>query len=339
MLQFIVVMFNISNRRYTGSKSQLVDWIMELSRNHCSGDSFLDLFGGTGVVAEAASEHYRNILINDFLPSNHATYQAFFGKGRFSQKKIDKYILEFNMLNASDLEPNYFSESYGDRYFSMENAKKIGYIRDFIESGKDKITKREYWILITSLMYSADKIANTVGHYDAYFRTSNNRGTLLVKSISPKEDSKFDIYCEDSNKLARRVESDIVYIDPPYNSRQYSRFYHVLDNLVSWQKPELFGVAMKPEPVNMSDYSKVSAKKAFADLIDSLNCKHIIVSYNNTYNPKSSSSKNKITLEEIVEILSKKGKTISESKSHKHFNAGNTQFDDHKEYVFITQVQ
>ncbi len=332
-------MYDILNRRYTGSKAQLVEWITDLAKEYCPGNSFLDLFGGTGVVANAVSELYDTVAVNDFLPSNFAVYQAFFGKGRFSQRKLEKLILSFNALEGGKLPDNYFSVNFGDRYFSKDNAKKIGYIREYLDKNKSDLSPREYWILVASLMYSADKVANTVGHYDAFFGEMKNRGDFVLRQIKPKNSDKFKIYCDDANRLVKKVGADVVYIDPPYNSRQYSRFYHVLDNLVTWAKPELFGVARKPAPENMSEYSKTSAKKAFEDLIKNLDCKYIMVSYNNTYNPKSNSSKNKITLEEIEEILNARGTTIAHQKSHKHFNAGNTKFNDHKEYVFITTVK
>lgn len=332
-------MYDLTNRRYTGSKTQLTDWIMQLANEHCPGESFFDVFAGTGVVADRASKFYKDIYVNDFLPSNYATYQAFLGKGRYSERRIEKTILQLNGLNPEGIDENYFSISYGDKYFSHANAKKIGHIREYLEEHKEEFSPREYWILITSLMFSADKIANTVGHYDAFFQKVADKGDFLIKPIKPKDGSQFKLYCEDSNKLVRKIKADVAYIDPPYNSRQYSRFYHVLDNLVTWEKPELFGVARKPAPVNMSDYSKTSAKRALEDLISNLDCKYIMVSYNNTYNPKSNSSKNKISFEEITDILSKRGETLEFSKSHKHFNAGNTKFDDHKEYVFITKVK
>lgn len=330
--------YTISNRRYTGSKSQLVDWIIELAEKNCTGDSFADIFAGTGIVAEKASEKYSRIIVNDFLPSNQICYQAFYGGGKYNQAKIDKIIMKYNLLNADELSDNYFSISYGGKYFSKKNAKIIGYIRQDIEDRKN-ITKREKHILTASLVYSTDKIANTVGHYDAYFKDLKNSSEFYMKSIEASEEKTFEIHSIDANKLVKKLCADIVYIDPPYNSRQYSRFYHVLDNLVTWKKPELYGVAMKPEPANISEYSKTGALKAFTDLISDLKCKFIIVSYNNTYNPKSNSSKNKITLEEIESVLTKKGTTKVFNTSHRHFNAGNTKFDDHKEYVFITKVQ
>ena len=62
----------------------------------------------------------------------------------------------------------------------------------------------------------------------------------------------------------------MIYIDPPYNSRQYCRFYHVYENLVKWDKPILSGVAMKPPAENMSKYCTSKAPEAFSDLVKNL---------------------------------------------------------------------
>ena len=134
------------------------------------------------------------------------------------------------------------------------------------------------------------------------------------------------------------VAADVAFIDPPYNSRQYSRFYHVMETITKWEKPELTGAAMKPPEENMSNYCRNSAPKVFAELIESLNVKYIVVTYNNTYDSKSSSSRNKITLEQIKEILEKKGKTQVFETDYHRFNAGKTDATDHKELVFITRV-
>jgi adenine-specific DNA-methyltransferase len=74
------------------------------------------------------------------------------------------------------------------------------------------------------------------------------------------------------------------------------------------------------------------------DLIESANVRTIVLSYNNTYASKSSSSRNKITLDQVESIMRSKGKTKIIEKSFSSFNAGKTNFDDHKEFLFITQV-
>ena len=88
----------------------------------------------------------------------------------------------------------------------------------------------------------------------------------------------------------------------------------------------------------MSEYCKTKAPEKFQELISNINSNYIVVSYNNTYKSKSSSSKNKITLEQILSILEKKGKTKMFKKSHNYFNAGKTDFDNHYEYLFITKI-
>jgi adenine-specific DNA-methyltransferase len=152
------------------------------------------------------------------------------------------------------------------------------------------------------------------------------------------DNTAFTIYQEDANVLAEKVTADIAYIDPPYNSRQYCQFYHIYETIVNWNKPELFGTTLKPKAQYMSDYCKSTAPQVFFDLISKLRCKYLVVSYNNTYESKSGSSRNKITLDEIVTTLSKYGEVKIFSKSHQYFNAGKTSFPDHKEYLFIVKA-
>jgi len=330
--------FQLHNRRYIGNKYKLIKWIFSILDKECKGDSFADIFAGTGVVAAVASKHFNEIILNDFLHSNHAVYKAFFDKENWSREKINNIIKDYNNINGGDLDENYFSINFGGKYFSKNSAKIIGFIRENIEENKNKLTEREYYILMASLLYSTDKIANTVGHYDAYFKKEFIEDNFFMRPIDPVEVKAVSIFREDANLLVRQIQTDIVYIDPPYNSRQYSRFYHILETLTKWDKPELHGVALKPKPENMSDYCRVSAKDRFAELVNDINAKYLVVSYNNTYDSKSNSSQNKITLEEIKNILSKRGKTKIFEKDYRHFNAGNTDFNNHKEYLFVTNV-
>jgi len=331
--------YNIENRRYTGSKAKLVDWIMSLIHKECTGKTFLDIFAGTGVVAAAAaSNSFKHIIVNDLLYSNYVSFKAFLGKGDWDKDKLQKIVVGYNNIDADDLKGTFFSENFGDKYFDLKTAKIIGLIREKIEKDKPKLTDKEYFILLASLMYSADKVANTVGHYDAYLRTKPRENKFFMRLIDPLKVSKVDIFREDANLLAKKLKADVVYIDPPYNSRQYSRFYHVLETLIKGDTPKLYGVALKPEPENMSDYCRVNAPEVFGELVKNLNCKYIVVSYNNTYNSKSNSSRNKIRLDQIKKTLESRGETKNFNKSHKFFNSGNTSFDNHQELIFITKV-
>ena len=330
----------LQNRRYIGNKYKLIDWIFSILNRECGkGKSFTDIFAGTGVVSMVAAQHFNEIILNDFLHSNYVIYQAFFGTGEWNRDKIDNIIKNYNNIDSEDLEDNYFSEYFGGKYFSRNSSKIIGFIRENIEENRSNLTDKEYYMLIASLLYSVDKIANTVGHYDAYFKKDHIEDSFFMRPIDPLEIKNVIIYREDANQLAKKIKADVVYIDPPYNSRQYSRFYHVLETLTKWDKPKLHGTALKPDPENMSDYCRVQAKKRLAELVKDLDAKYLVVSYNNTYNSKSNSSKNKITLQEIKNILTSKGKTKVFEKDYKHFNAGNTDFKNHKEYLFVTKVE
>lgn len=337
-------MFEIQNRRYTGCKYKLMDWIRELILEKCEGDSFFDVFGGTGTVTSFMIDVYNKYILNDFLFSNEIVYKGFFLQEEYDEYKLLNIKEEYKNINADILDENYVSENFGDKFFRHIDAKIIGFIREDIQSKFDKklINNKEYCILISSLLYSLDKCSNTVGHYDAYIKGKPIKAEFifdLIKPIKLYKNQEIKIEREDANELAKNVKADIAFIDPPYNSRQYSRFYHILENITQWKKPALTGVALKPEPENMSDYCRNVAPKVFKNLIENLDVKYIVVTYNNNYNSKSSSSRNKITLEEIEEILSARGETTRYEKSYKYFNTGKTNLDNHKEIVFITKVK
>lgn len=338
-LQSNISYIRLHNRRYIGSKKKLTKWIFSIVNKKCEGNSFADLFAGTGVVSATAAKIFKKVILNDILYSNYVIYQAFFGKGEWGEDKINYFIKRYNSICGKDLEDNYFSNYFGGKYFTHNTSKVIGFVREDIEKNKNNLTKREYYILIASLLYAVDKIANTVGHYDAYLRTPPTNRRFLMRPIKPININEVYIFREDANSLIKRVKADIVYIDPPYNSRQYSRLYHVLETLTKWDKPKLHGVALKPNPENMSDYCRVKAREKLSNLIENTDSNFILVSYNNTYNSKSNSSKNKITLKEIMEILKTKGTTEVFEKHYRHFNAGNTDFKNHKEYLFVCRVK
>ncbi|MDD2386338.1 MAG: DNA adenine methylase [Bacteroidales bacterium] len=330
--------FELHSRRYIGNKAKLTEWIMKIIQKETTGTgTFIDIFSGTAIIAKEAMKTYKNVVLNDILYSNNIVYQAFFDNKKWSSKKIIDIVNEYNILNPKEIKENYFSKNFGGKFYEKDISKLIGHIRQDIENRKDKLNSKEYAILLTSLIYTIDRLANTVGHFDAYIKKPIAKRSLNFRLIQTQDFAGAKIYRDDSNKLVRKLKGDVAYIDPPYNSRQYSRFYHIYENLVQWEKPKLYGVALKPEPDNMSKYCTVQAKNAFKDLVENLDVKYLAVSYNNTYKSKSKSSANKIKLEEIIEILNKLGETKIYEQSHKFFSTGKTDFNDHKEFLFLTK--
>ena len=64
-------MFDIQNRRYTGNKYKLMEWIEKLIDSNCKNcTSFFDVFAGTGAVTNYLINKYDRFVVNDFLYSN-----------------------------------------------------------------------------------------------------------------------------------------------------------------------------------------------------------------------------------------------------------------------------
>ena len=130
-----------------------------------------------------------------------------------------------------------------------------------------------------------DRISHTCGHYDSFIRDGKYTGILELKM--PSNDyllnAENQIFCADSNTIADKVSVDVAYLDPPYNSRQYCDAYHLLENVAIWNKPEVFGVAKKMDRTKMkSKYCKsIEAAKALDELVMKLDCRYILLSYNN----------------------------------------------------------
>lgn len=336
-------MIKINNRRYIGNKTKLLEDIFECVPSKYIPDNTVvaDLFAGTGTVASFFAKKGYKTIINDTLYSNYVAYMAWLSDLEYDSSIVEHYLNFYNGLKYDAIEENYFSDIYSEKYFSHNDAKKIGYIREHLESIKKDISIREYYILLASLLYSTDRIANTVGHFEYFLKRNPIDSNFKMEPLEMFVNPKADIYNIDANILVKQIKCDIAYIDPPYNARQYVNFYHVLENLARWNKPTEFeGNSMKFKREELkSGYSRAKAPQLFADLIENLDCKFIIVSYNNTYTAKSVASNNKISEEQIISILSQKGKVTKKEINYNFFNAGKTDFKEHKEFVFTCEVQ
>lgn len=226
----------INNRRYLGNKYKLLPFITSVIAENCEGvNSVADIFAGTGAVASAFTD--KRLITNDNLYSNYVSHLAWFSPQTYSRKKIERFIAYYNEVRVSA--DNYMSENFADTFFSLADCRKIGFIREDIERRRTTgdINERERALLITSLLYASDKIANTCGHYDAYRQGIEFERSIELSVPLPNETLNADNVCynEDTNELIKRISADLVYIDPPYNSRQYCDAYHLLENIARWE--------------------------------------------------------------------------------------------------------
>jgi len=335
-------MHNISKRRYLGNKSAILPFIDEVLKSEVGEfDSFCDMFGGTGVVGEYFNTKDRTIISNDMLYANYVTLSAFLSDESYDEVKISNFIDEFN--NLKNLQNNYFSDNFSNIYFSTPTAKKIGCIREMIQNlfVCKKINTKEKNILLTSLIYSADRVANTVGHYDTYIKKGikDTNFELKMLNISKDLNKNNKIYNKDANLLIRDIECDVLYLDPPYNSRQYSDSYHILENLSIWAKPKVFGKTKKFDRTQIkSRYSKADAPNALDDLIKNARCMYILLSYNDTDKKGNERSHAKISDTQIKSILSKRGEVKIFKQDKKLFNSGKSRCTNTIEKIYLLKV-
>lgn len=327
----------INNRRYLGNKYKLLPFITGVVNDECSGiETVADIFSGTGAVASAFTD--KIVITNDLMYSNYICNYAWFGAEAYNPQTIIEYVVGYNVKTKCG--ENYMTSNFADTYFSKSDCSKIGYIREDIERNyrKGNLNKRERAILITSLLYAMDRIAVTCGHYDAYRKGAGFEVSLelCVPLAEVHNNPQNECFNEDANNLVKRIEADIVYIDPPYNSRQYCDAYHLLENVARWEKPEVFGVAKKMDRSSMkSKYCTTSATKVFETLVNDIKAKYILLSYNNMAEKGNSRSNAKISDEDIMRILSKKGTVKVFEESYRAFTAGKSDIEKNVERLFL----
>lgn len=327
----------INNRRYLGNKYKLLSFITGVVEDECSGiEVVADIFAGTGAVSSAFTD--KTLITNDLMYSNYICHYAWFGAETYDPQRIVDFVVRYNA--KTNCGENYMTRNFADTYFSKNDCAKIGYIREDIERSykKGNLNKRERAILITSLLYAMDKIAMTCGHYDAYRKGAEFEASLelCVPLAEVNNNSKNVCFNEDANNLVKRIEADLVYIDPPYNSRQYCDAYHLLENVARWEKPQVYGVAKKMDRTGMkSRYCTTTAAQAFETLVNDIKAKYILLSYNNMAEKGNSRSNAKISDEDIMRILSKKGTVKVFEESYKAFTAGKSDIEQNAERLFL----
>lgn len=285
--------------RYIGCKRLLLGEIERVIRENVKDNSkvFCDIFSGTACVAQYFKKKYK-ILSNDLLYFSYILQKATIEGNNTPKFKVlnGKTPSEyFNSLPLSELESlkkekrfcqNNYSPIGKRMYMSEENALRIDFIRNKAEEWKEEkaISDLEYFYLLAVLIEAVPFISNISGTYGAYnkFWDKRSLNTLKLKEISITDNKeKNRCYNEDGNELIKKISGDILYIDPPYNNRQYSPNYHVLETIARYNNPELKGITGQPNyEENKSHYcKKLSAISSLEALIKNAKFKHIILSY------------------------------------------------------------
>lgn len=167
------------------------------------------------------------------------------------------------------------------------NALRIDYSRNTVEGWHKQqlLSEYEHFYLIASIIEGIPFISNINGTYGAFCKTWDKRtskGFELIDLPVVENGKQNQSFNDDGVELLKRINGDILYIDPPYNERQYLPNYHVLETAGKYDFPTLKGVTgQRPCEKQKSAFcSKKTVVPAFDSLLKNAQFKHIILSYN-----------------------------------------------------------
>ena len=328
---------------YIGSKHKLSSFISTTVTDVCGEDLsqkvFCDLFAGTGIVGRVFKNKTKQVIANDLEYYSYVLNRSYIG----NHVALDtNHLLE--ELNALKGTPGFIAQEYGvggkaqRSYFTQENAQKIDVVRQKIEAwnNEGKIGSDQYYFLLASLLESADKVANTASVYGAYLKQikkSAARPLIIEPASFETSENTHQVYQENSNDLIKKIEGDILYLDPPYNARQYGANYHLLNTIAKY---DTFVPQGKTglRPYNKSAYSsKIQVEDSFEELIKNARFSYVFLSYNN---------EGLMPPETVKKIMSAYGKYSLATTAYQRFKADKTQNRNHKassttEYLHILE--
>ena len=339
--------------RYIGSKALLLEEIEDLIKEKVSNaNSFCDIFSGTSTIARHFKKNFE-IVSNDLLHFSYVLQKATIENEIYPEfKEIKNYLgkdpfdyfkeieVDLNIINKIPfIYQNYSPNKKSERqYFSNENGLRIDFIRQSIEEWHNNklLLSNEYYYLLAGLLEAVPFISNIAGTYGAYLKHWDKRAQKKLELIkldivqNNKNNRSFNM---DANNLIKEIEGDILYIDPPYNKRQYAPNYHILETISKYDNPEITGITgMRPYKNLKSKYCLVKeVVNTFSNLIENAKFKHIIFSY---------STEGIMSIEEIENILKTHGKRHTYDlkklpyRRYKHI-AGNVKHDLHELLFYI----
>lgn len=283
--------------RYIGSKAKILDFISDTvsqTFGSVNGAVVADLFAGTCSVAEMFKRQYANVITNDYLYFSYALQIAKVKLNTEPSCDIS-YANALNQLNAlNGVEGFFFKEytiegtsqsDYCRNYFDSYNAKKIDAIcTQIAEWRRNIISDDMFYLLSASLVDAITKVSNTSGTYGAFLKIDDQRKYKPLKLLPFQfVDNGYDniAHCSDITHLIDNVSGDILYLDPPYNSRQYPPYYHILETAVLYDNPNIYGITgRRPYQEFLSPFCmKDKALPAMLDVVHRAKFPHIYISY------------------------------------------------------------
>lgn len=332
---------------YIGSKLSLLPFLDEVFRQVADGSEkvFCDLFAGTGAVGRHFKARGLRVIANDLQYYAYALNKAYleinetpdFAGLRAHYGAADALAFINDLPGTSGFITQHYSPTGGRQYYTEENARKADAIRQAIEEWRANglITEQEYFYVLCSLLEAIDHVANTASVYGAYLKKFKASATRRLQ-LKPLELVNHVQGCRawnrDANEFIAEIECDVLYLDPPYNHRQYGANYHVLETVAAYDAPQLKGITGLREYAKSSYCRQQTACEAMAQLIRTARARHILVSYND---------EGVMSLHEMQGLLRLRGEPKLFQTSYNRFKADNRREykrDATVEYVHYVRV-
>ena len=344
---------------YLGNKRKLLDHIateveLALKELGLEKGKICDLFSGSGIVArrlkQYASRLYANDLenysyiINDCYLTNSEDFNEKFYDELYAKIMAKEPVEGIITNNYAPKDDNNIKE--GERVFYTHNNAVI---IDTIRTAIDEVPESYKKFFIGPLLYEASVHANTSGVFKGFYKSKTENvgkfggegenalerilGSIeLKKPIFSNYDCQVTLFREDANVLVKHLRGlDVTYIDPPYNQHPYGSNYFMLntiiDNKIGHNISTVSGI---PDDWNKSAYNKKNeALKTFEQLVNDIDSKYLIISYNN---------EGFISLDEMQNMLSKYGELTTKEIDYVAFRGSRNFKNRNKhttEYLFI----
>ena len=279
---------------YIGSKEKLNKWIFEKIIDKIASPQkcvFLDACAGSGSVSRYAAKTGFRVVANDLFAFSSTIVDGSIGLADDIAKEAKRHIINLNFLPGID---GFFLKNFscnnddfknnGRLFFTQSNARKLDAFRDYIDQIENQQLKN---YLLYCCLEAMSRVLNTAGVQAAFLKKLKSRAMGNIKlreegnihGCRPKTFNMNILKLLESNNFVE----DILYIDPPYNHRQYGPNYHLYETFVRNDKPDLKGLAgLRSNWIEESKSdlcSKDRCQSLFAVILSKTRAKYVYISY------------------------------------------------------------